>query len=290
MLLALLKTLRPRQWIKNLFVAVPLMFGHLLTDKTSLLVTAGAVALFCLISGCVYILNDLVDVEKDRAHPKKRNRPIPSGKLPEIVARRFAVIAVPVCLGLGWWLEPWYALALGGYFALNLAYSFRLKQIAYVDVLSIAAGFILRVLAGAWALQVPASLWLLACTGLLAMFLGFGKRAHELAAGERATKQRSALAGYELPTLRVILYVLAVTTLGVYTAYTLSAHVVELFGSNRLVYTVGFGVIGILRFIHLATTRHDAESPTEEMLKDPLFMINFFAWIGLLAAILYGWV
>lgn len=290
MLLALLKTLRPRQWIKNLFVAVPLMFGHLLTDKTSLLVTAGAVALFCLISGCVYILNDLVDVEKDRAHPKKRNRPIPSGKLPEIVARRFAVIAVPVCLGLGWWLEPWYALALGGYFALNLAYSFRLKQIAYVDVLSIAAGFILRVLAGAWALQVPASLWLLACTGLLAMFLGFGKRAHELATGERATKQRSALAGYELPTLRVILYVLAVTTLGVYTAYTLSAHVVELFGSNRLVYTVGFGVIGILRFIHLATTRHDAESPTEEMLKDPLFMINFFAWIGLLAAILYGWV
>lgn len=290
MLLALLKTLRPRQWIKNLFVAVPLMFGHLLTDKTSLLVTAGAVALFCLISGCVYILNDLVDVEKDRAHPKKRFRPIPSGKLPEVVARRFAVIAVPVCLGLGWWLQPWYALALGGYFALNLAYSFRLKQIAYVDVLSIAAGFILRVLAGAWALQVPASLWLLACTGLLAMFLGFGKRAHELAAGQGATKQRSALAGYELPTLRVILYVLAVTTLGVYTAYTLSAHVVELFGSNRLVYTVGFGVIGILRFIHLATTRHDAESPTEEMLKDPLFMINFFAWIGLLAAILYGWV
>ena len=289
-LLALLKTLRPRQWIKNLFVAVPLMFGHLLTDKTSLLVTAGAVALFCLISGCVYILNDLVDVEKDRAHPKKRHRPIPSGKLPEVVARRFAVVCVPVCLAVAYFLQPWYALALGGYFALNLAYSFKLKQIAYLDVLSIAAGFILRVLAGAWALQVPASLWLLACTGLLAMFLGFGKRAHELAAGERATTQRSALAGYDLPTLRVILYVLAATTLGVYTAYTLSEHVVALFGSNRLVYTVGFGVVGIGRFIHLATTRHEAESPTEEMLKDPLFMLNFVAWLGLLAAILYGWV
>lgn len=290
MLLALLKTLRPRQWIKNLFVAIPLMFGHRLTDPDSLLTTAGAVALFCLISGCVYVLNDLVDVEKDRAHPKKRMRPIPSGKLPETVARRFVVAAVPVCLAVAYWLEPWFAATLAGYFALNLAYSFRLKQIAYVDVLSIAMGFILRVLAGAFALQVPASLWLLAVTGLMAMFMGFGKRAHELAAGETATKQRQALAGYDLATLRVALYVLAVTTVGVYAAYTLSAHVVELFGSNRLVYTVGFGAVGVLRFIHLATTRHDAESPTEEMLKDPLFMLNFLAWVGLLAAILYGWV
>ncbi len=290
MLLALVKTLRPRQWIKNLFVAVPLMFGHRLTDPDSLLTTAGAVALFCLISGCVYVLNDLVDVEKDRAHPKKRMRPIPSGKLPEVVARRFVVVAVPLCLGVAYWLEPWFAVALAGYFALNLAYSFRLKQIAYVDVLSIASGFILRVLAGAFALRVPASLWLLACTGLLAMFLGFGKRAHELAAGEGATRQRQALAGYNLATLRVTLYLLAVATVGVYAAYTLSAHVVELFGNNRLVYTVGFGAVGVLRFIHLATTRHDAESPTEEMLKDPLFMLNFLAWLGLLAAILYGWV
>ncbi len=290
MLLALLKTLRPRQWIKNLFVAVPLMFGQRLDDPASLLITAGAVALFCLISGCVYVLNDLVDVEKDRAHPKKRNRPIPSGQLPETVARRFVIVAVPLFLGLGYWLQPWYAAALAAYFALNLAYSFRLKQIAYIDVMSIAAGFILRVLAGAFALQVPASLWLLACTGLLAMFLGFGKRAHELAAGEGATRQRSALAGYSRKTLQVTLYLLAAVTLGVYAAYTLSDHVVELFGSNRLVYTTPFGAVGILRFIHLATTRHDAESPTEEMLKDPLFMLNFLAWLGLLAAILYGWV
>lgn len=289
-LFALIKTLRPRQWIKNLFVGLPLMFGHRLTDPDSLLVTAGAVALFCVISGCVYVLNDVVDVEKDRVHAKKRMRPIASGQLPEAVARRFVVIVVPLCLGLGYWLQPWFAAALGAYFAQNLAYSFRLKQIAYVDVLSIATGFILRVLAGAFALQVPASLWLLACTGLMAMFMGFGKRAHELAGGEGATKQRQALAGYDLATLRVILYGLAVATVGVYTAYTLSGHVAQLFGSNRLVYTVGFAAVGVLRFIHLATTRHEAESPTEEMLKDPLFMLNFLAWLGLLAAILYGWV
>lgn len=290
MLLALIKTLRPRQWIKNLFVAVPLMYGQRLTDPSSLLVTAGAVALFCLISGCVYILNDLVDVEKDRAHPKKRHRPIPSGRLPEIVARRFAVICVPVCIALGYWLQPPYAAALAGYFALNLAYSFKLKQIAYVDVLSIAAGFILRVLAGALALEIPASPWLLACTGLLAMFLGFGKRAHELAGSDDPQRQRAALAAYNLTTLRVILYTLGVATFGFYVAYTLSDHVLQMFGTNRLAYTAVFGLVGIVRFIYLATTRREAESPTEEMLKDPLFMINFVSWLVLTAAILYGWI
>lgn len=290
MLLALLKTLRPRQWIKNLFVAVPLMYGQRLTDPTSLMITAGAVALFCLISGCVYILNDLVDIEKDRAHPKKRHRPIPSGRLSEAVARRFAVICVPVCLALGYYLQPLYAAALGGYFLLNLAYSFRLKQIAYVDVMSIAAGFILRVLAGALALEIPASPWLLACTGLLAMFLGFGKRAHELAGEGDPQRQRAALAAYNLTTLRVILYALGLATVALYVVYTLSDHVQQMFGTNRLAYTAVFGVFGISRFIFLATHRRDAESPTEEMLKDPLFMLNFAGWLALTAAILYGWI
>lgn len=290
MLLALIKTLRPRQWIKNLFVGVPLMYAQRLTDATSLLVTAGAFALFCLISGCVYVLNDLVDVDKDRVHPKKRHRPIPSGRLPEVVARRFVVVCVPLCLALAYYLQPLYAAALAGYFALNLAYSFRLKQIAYVDVLSIAAGFILRVLAGALALDIPASPWLLACTGLLAMFLGFGKRAHELAGSDEAHRQRAALAAYDLTTLRIILYALAFATIGLYVAYTLSDHVQQMFGTNRLVYTAVFGVVGIARFIFLATTRRDAESPTEEMLKDPLFMLNFAAWLALTAALLYGWI
>lgn len=290
MLLALIKTLRPRQWIKNLFVGVPLMFAKRLTDTDSLVTTAAAFGLFCLVSGCVYVLNDLVDVEKDRAHPKKRLRPIPSGKLPETVARRFAIVTVPLCLALGFLLQPWYAAALLVYFALNVAYSFKLKQVAYLDVLCIALGFILRVLAGAFVLGIPASPWLLACTGLLAMFLGFGKRAHELAGGEGATKQRSALAGYDPKMLRVVLWLLAAATIGVYAAYTLSEHVVELFATQRLIYTVPFGVVGILRFIHLATTRREAESPTEEMLRDPLFMINFVAWLALIAAILYGWV
>lgn len=289
MLLALLQSLRPRQWIKNLFVGIPLMYSLRLNDPTSLLITAGAIFLFCLLSGCVYILNDLVDVEKDRAHPKKKHRAIPSGRLPEPVARRFAVICVPVCLALGYWLQPWYAAVLAGYFLLNVAYSFKLKQVAYVDVLCIAAGFMLRVLAGALALQVPASPWLLACTGLLAMFLGFGKRAHELSAALDPHKQRAALAAYDLKTLRVLMYVIGLANVALYVAYTLSEHVLQLFGTNKLAWTSVLAVVGIFRFIYLATTRHEAESPTEEMLKDPLFMLNAIALIAVTAAILYGW-
>lgn len=288
MLLALLQSLRPRQWIKNLFVGIPLMYSLRLTDPTSLLITAGAILLFCLLSGCVYILNDLVDIEKDRAHPKKKHRAIPSGRLSEPVARRFAVICVPVCFALGYWLQPWYAAVLGGYFVLNVAYSFKLKQIAYLDVMCIAAGFILRVLAGALALAIPASPWLLACTGLLAMFLGFGKRAHELSAVGDPHKQRAALAAYDLTTLRVLMYVIGLANVALYVAYTLSEHVLQLFGTNKLAWTSVLAVVGIFRFIYLATTRHEAESPTEEMLKDPLFMLNALALIAVTAAILYG--
>jgi len=288
-LLPLVQTLRPRQWIKNIFVAVPLIFGQRLTDPTSLLTTAGAIALFSLVSGCVYILNDIVDIEKDRAHPKKQHRPLPSGRLSAKVARAFAAVTVPLVLGLGYWLEPLYALVLGIYFAQNIAYSFKIKNVPYLDVASIAAGFILRVLAGAFALQLPPSPWLLACTGLLALFLGFGKRAHELGS-DNSSKQRAALAKYSPGALRVILYTLAVVTTGVYAAYTLSDHTAELFGTHKMVYTTIFLVIGIGRFIQITTHSSDAESPTEEMLRDPLFMANFVIGVIVSTAILYSWI
>ena len=291
MLLPLVQTLRPRQWLKNIFVAVPLVFGQKLTDPTSLWTTAGAVVLFSLVSGCVYILNDIVDIEKDRAHPKKQHRPLPSGRLSITVARAFAVLAVPLAIGLGYWLEPLYALVLGIYFAQNVAYSFKLKNVPYLDVSSIAAGFILRVLAGAFALQIPPSPWLLACTGLLALFLGFGKRAHELnSSGGSASKQRAALAKYSPKVLRVILYSLAVVTVGVYATYTMSDHVAQLFGTDKMVYTTIFLVLGIGRFIQITTSDGDAESPTEEMLRDPLFMANFVIGVIVSTAILYGWI
>ena len=286
-LFALIKTLRPQQWVKNVFVAAPLFFSLRLFDIESTLRSAAAVALFCLISGCVYVLNDIVDVEQDRRHPQKKNRPIASGLLPIGVARTFLVFAVPGCIAAALALAPLYAAVLGSYFVLNIAYSFRLKKIAYLDVLSIASFFIMRVLAGAFAIGVEASPWLLGCTFLLATFLGFGKRAHELAGSTEAEQQRSVLAHYKLPTLRAILYVVAGLVVIAYAAYTRSDHTVALFGTNMLIWTVPFPVIGILRFSHLAITRHEAESPTEEMLRDGLFMANLALYVVATFAILY---
>jgi len=284
---ALVKTLRPRQWVKNLFVAAPLFFALRLFDVQAVLRTAAAVALFCLISGCVYVLNDIVDAPQDRKHPQKRHRPIASGRLPVGVARTFLAVAVPACVAAAVLLSPYYAAVLASYFVLNIAYSFKLKTIAYLDVLFIAIFFILRVLAGAFAIDVPASEWLLACTFLLAMFLGFGKRAHELAVSTDAEQQRAALAGYSLPHLKFMLYSLAALVVVVYALYTRSAHTIALFGTDALLWTVPFPLVGILRFSHLATTRHDAESPTEEMLRDPLFLANFAAYVAVTGAILY---
>jgi 4-hydroxybenzoate polyprenyltransferase len=284
---ALVKTLRPRQWVKNLFVAAPLFFALRLFDVEALWRTGAAVALFCLISGCVYVLNDIVDAPADRRHPQKRHRPIASGALAVGVARTFLAVAVPACVVAAVLLSPYYAAVLGAYFVLNIAYSFRLKKIAYLDVLSIATFFILRVLAGAFAIDVPASEWLLAVTFLLAMFLGFGKRAHELAASSDAEGQRSALAGYSLATLRAILYTLAALVVVVYALYTQSAHTVATFGTDALIWTVPFPLFGILRFSHLVMTRHEAESPTEEMLRDPWFVANLAVYVAVTGAILY---
>ncbi|MBX7084701.1 MAG: decaprenyl-phosphate phosphoribosyltransferase [Nannocystaceae bacterium] len=287
MLVALIKTLRPRQWVKNSFVGVPLFFALRLFDVVALSRSAAAIALFCLISGCVYVLNDIVDAPQDRLHLQKRHRPIASGALPVGVAKTFLVVAVPLVIAGAVLLSPRYAAVLGGYFVLNIAYSFRLKRVAYLDVLCIATFFIMRVLAGAFAIDVEPSHWLLACTFLLATFLGFGKRAHELAASVDADKQRAALRGYDLASLRVLLHVVAALAVITYALYTRSEHTIATFGTDRLIWTVPFGVIGILRFSHLATTRHDAESPTEEMLRDPLFMANFLVYLAVTGAILY---
>ena len=203
--------------MKNLFVAAPLVFAKRIGDLPSDLRAAAAFAAFCLLSSAVYLVNDLVDIEKDRAHPIKRNRPIASGALkPEIarvLAGLFAVAALGSGLALGWG----FALTAAAYLALNVAYSFRLKRVAFVDVACISLGFLLRVLAGAFAIDVPASRWLLVCTLLLSSLLGFGKRAHELRiGGEDGHMHREVLGDYDPRVLRALLAVLGVATTAAY--------------------------------------------------------------------------
>jgi len=289
MILALLRAVRPRQWVKNVFVGAPVLFAHKLTDGKAAERAACAVAIFCLLSSAVYLWNDLVDVEKDRAHPKKRARPIASGALPVPVARMAAIGFAMAGLGCAFALDRWFAVAAGGYLVLNVAYSLALKKVAYLDVLVIAAGFLLRVIAGALAVRVVASPWLLVCTGLLASFLGFGKRAHELAtSGERGAEQRAALSAYRLSRLRFALWITGISTVAAYFLYTVAEHTRTFFHTERMVWTAPCIAVGITRYLFFVGSRGKTESPTEEMLRDPLFMLNLVVYAALVVGIIYA--
>jgi decaprenyl-phosphate phosphoribosyltransferase len=284
---ALVRAMRPHQWVKNLFVLAPLVFAKELFDGHTALRAATAFASFCLLASSVYLLNDLQDIEADRAHPVKRHRPIASGHL----APRIAWLAAAACLALACvasiWLGPGFGLCALAYLVLNVAYSFRLKRVAYVDVLCIATGFELRVLAGAYAAAVQPSAYLLAVTFLLAAFLGLGKRMHELSQNPNEYERRPVLKAYDRATLALLLSGTAGATLATYVIYTLDAQTRRYFGTDYLVVTALFTVFGILRFIHLIRARPDAESPTEEMLRDPPFLANLGLWAMTTLAIIY---
>ncbi|HWU90125.1 MAG TPA: UbiA prenyltransferase family protein [Kofleriaceae bacterium] len=287
---ALIRTVRPQQWVKNLFVAAALVFSRHLLDPAYMGRTALAVLAFCALSGAVYAFNDVRDIVADRAHPTKRHRPIASGALTERAALSWAAVlaggALAGCLALHWQLAAYAA----AYLVQSVLYSVRLKTVAFLDIALIASGFLLRVLAGAAAIQVPVSPWLLICTPLLALLLACGKRAHELAWAEqtgRAGITRAALAGYDLRVLRAAMLGLAAITCAAYVAYTLDHRTVHSFGTDRLVYSAPFVVLGILRFLVLALWRPTEDSPTEAMLKDPWFLLDLAAAAGTILYVIY---
>jgi 4-hydroxybenzoate polyprenyltransferase len=288
MVVALLRACRPHQWIKNLFVAAPLVFARRIDDPRAAVRAVIALACFCLLSSAVYLINDLVDVERDRAHPLKRHRPIASGALPAGAARAAAALLAFGSLGTALALDVLFAAVAASYVVLNLAYSFWLKRIPFVDVGCISLGFLLRVLGGAYAIPVPPSGWLLSCTLLLAALLGFGKRAHELrVAGSRGGTQRVVLDRYQPGVLRVVLFVLAALTTGTYAAYTQSAHAQSFFGTRRLAVTIPFVALGVGRFLWITQRQLDDESPTDSMLRDRLFLANLVLYGAAIVYVIY---
>ncbi len=297
---SLIRTLRPHQWVKNLFVLAP-MFFH----KDVFTVTAsgdpalnlhvsglaiGATAVFCLLAGAVYTINDLVDAEADRIHPVKRYRPIASGAVPEPVARAMALGLVLVSLGMAFLIDARFFGVAVLYFVKDLLYSFKLKKVPFVDVALIALGFVLRVWAGGIATHVRVSGYMLACTALLALFLGFGKRRHELAS-ENATRQRAVLEAYSPASLNIALALTGGATIVTYIAYTLDPSTEAFFSSTHLWLTAPFTVFGIVRFLVLVSGRAGrgtkAESPTQEMLRDVPFVLNLVLWVIVVVAIVY---
>ena len=265
--------MRPPPWVKNLFVAAPLVFARRVGDPRAAWRTVAALGIFCLLSSAVYLVNDLVDLEKDRAHPVKRKRPLASGKLRPAVGRGLAGVLGTVALVGAAMLGPglpFFGVAVA-YLALNLTYSLALKKIAFVDVACLSLFFLLRVLGGAVAIPVVASGWLLACTLLLSALLGFGKRAHELrvsGSGDVGRAQRDVLGRYDLRVLRRLMAILGVLTTATYLAYAQSMHARELFHGLDLVWTVPFVAFGVFRFIWIAGRQADAESPTDSMMRD----------------------
>jgi decaprenyl-phosphate phosphoribosyltransferase len=286
----LLLTMRPHQWIKNVFVLAPMVFARELFVTDLLVRAIGAFGVFCLLTGAVYTMNDLVDIDNDATHPVKRYRPIPSGRVPLGWARSATVGLVLISLA-GAAIGPWefFVTALG-YFLLNVAYSFRLKQIAYLDVLAISAGFVLRVLAGGFATHIVVSTYLVLCTALLAVFLGLGKRRHELISAARgiAQQQRAALGGYSRRGLKWSLRATALLTVASYVAYTLDPETVAFFHSSRLWWTSVFVLLALWRFMVLVRTRPAAESPTQEMLRDGPFVAVLFSWVVLVLWLVYN--
>jgi len=295
----LIKTIRPHQWVKNLFVLAP-MFFH----KDVFLTTAAGPALnlrvtgrafiattvFCLLAGAIYTINDLADVEADRIHPVKRERPIASGEVPEGLARMMALALVLSSIGAAFALDWRVGLVAAIYFVKDIAYTFKLKQVAFLDVGLIASGFVLRVLAGGFATDVHVSGYMVACTALLALFLGFGKRRHELQL-ESAVKQRASLEAYSKRSLNVALALTGLATAGTYVAYTLDATTRAFFHTNWLWLTAPFTLVGIARFLMLVSGRAGrglrAESPTQEMLRDVPFVLNLVGWVVVVVAIVY---
>jgi decaprenyl-phosphate phosphoribosyltransferase len=283
-----IKTIRPHQWVKNVFVLAPVVFAKEIFDPLLLSRAALAFVVFCLLAGAVYTINDLVDAEADRLHPVKRYRPIASGRVPVAGARVLAVVLVVASLALAATATLPFLLVAAGYFGLNIAYSLKLKQVPYVDVSCIASGFVLRVVGGGFATLITVSSYLIVCTALLALFLGFGKRRHELAAGvDKAGKQRAALERYTASGLDLALAVTAIATIVTYVAYTLDPRTQEFFRTEWLWPSAGLVVLGVWRFLHLVRSRPRAESPTQEMLKDGPFVAIVLFWVMLVMLVVY---
>lgn len=286
---SLVLSLRPSQWTKNLFVFAALMFGQRLLDVRAVLSALAAFAIFCALSGVVYLINDVADRDADRMHPIKRLRPIASGAVPVSIALWTATILAAVALGAAYWLSPAFALLGGIYLVLLVAYSGGLKHVVIIDVLTIAIGFVLRAAAGAVVIDVAISHWLLILIILLALFLALSKRRHELVLlAEGATNHRRILQEYSPYLLDQMISVVTASTLVAYAFYTVSPDTVAKFGTDRLVWTLPFPLYGIFRYLYLVHQKAGGGSPSDMLVNDRPLLVCVALWGLTVAVILYG--
>jgi len=278
---------RPRQWVKNTFLLAPLLFSGRALDPHAQLAALGALVAFCLLASAIYIGNDIVDAAADRAHPVKRNRPIAAGRISPLAAAGAASLLLAGALALAWKLGPGLTAVAVSYVVLNVIYSFRLKHVVLLDVFVIASFFILRLLAGATAIGVQPSVWLLLCGGLLALYLGFTKRRHELTLlGDASSAHRAVLSHYTAELLDQIAVVLLSATVISYVMYTRESATAAAVGSDALSYSTVFVIYGVFRYLYLVH-RKNGGSPTETLLTDRSLLLAVLAWLVYCGVIVY---
>jgi 4-hydroxybenzoate polyprenyltransferase len=289
-LVSLLISLRPEQWTKNLVVFAGLLFGRALFDPTGrpVLLALAAFGIFCALSGVVYLLNDVADRDQDRRHPIKSHRPIAAGDLSAGAAVAAAGGIGAVALAVAFWLQPAFGGVAATYVVLQAAYSWKLKHLVILDVLTIAMGFVLRAVAGAVVLEVAIGHWLLLCTLLLALFLALSKRRHELVllAGG-AVEHRRILGEYSPYLLDQMIGVVTASTLIAYVLSTISPETVQKYGTDWLGLTIPFPLYGIFRYLYLVHLKEGGGSPTSMLINDRPLLVCVALWAAAIVVIVY---
>jgi 4-hydroxybenzoate polyprenyltransferase len=285
---AILVSMRPSHWVKNLFLFAALIFSGRLLYLGDFLLTLVGFALFSLGSSGIYLLNDIADIEKDRLHPEKCHRPIPSGQL-SVTTAAFAATILLLLASIGsFFIDYHFGIVAVAYILTNIAYSFYLKNVVILDVMSIAISFVLRVVGGAAIIGVPSSEWLILCTLLLSLFLGFAKRRHELLVlEEKATDHRAVLEHYSPYFLDQMTAIVTASTVMSYALYTISDETVRKFHTKSLIYTVPFVLYGIFRYLYLVHKKEGGGNPTKILLTDVPLILNVLAWVLVCAYIIY---
>ncbi|HEY6435024.1 MAG TPA: decaprenyl-phosphate phosphoribosyltransferase [Ignavibacteriaceae bacterium] len=284
-----LRLIRVHQWIKNVFVFVPLLFSQHLFNLNYFLDALSAFFVFCLASSAIYVINDIVDIESDRAHPVKKNRPLPSGHISIQVALIIASILLVIVFWLMMYFNVEFILLVVGFVALNVLYSFWLKNMVLLDIFSIAAGFSIRVLAGAFAIMVPISSWLILTTMFISLFLGVMKRRSELAlvTENSGTQSRKVLGQYSLNFADQMATVASAGVIICYALYTVAPRTVSAFQTERLIYTTPFVVFGIFRFMYLEYMSGKGENTTLALATDLPMIINMLLYVFATVVIVY---
>ncbi len=282
------RALRPHQWTKNLLVFAPLLFSKHLFEPQPFLRAFLAFVAFCGLAGAVYLGNDIADVERDRLHPKKKGRPIAAGELSVGAATTGALALVASALALSFVVDFQLGLCAVCYLALNLAYSFGLKNLVILDVLAISIGFVLRALAGGYAIEVRVTDWLLVLTLLLALFLALAKRRHELTSLlEGASSHRTILAEYSPYLIDQMTSVVTASVVTAYAFYTLAPETVAKFGTEKLSWTLPLVLYGIFRYLYLVHQKDRGDSPTDMLLTDRPLLATVALWVALVIVIVY---